>query len=333
MKSISHIVFLIALVLTSLVTAQTTNPATTENAEVRFLRGTDVVLAPGKAIEKVSGVDSGLKFEEAPLGDVLQVILREVVKVNYVIHPPIAGSVTLSTQGDVSADYAMLLLEHALQANGLMMARDSRGTYHVGRPEIIKSIVPTVRQVATNGPLPPGYGAIIIPLKYAGATEMAIILRPFAAADAIVRVDTVRNVLVMVGNRTQAEGWLGLVETFDVDLLKGMSVAVFPLKHISTKDIELALRVMNSVASGAPMPATSIATPAGAANNAPSAAGATPTFLGALRIFPMETQNSVLVISPRAAYLDDARFWLEKLDRPGSNINEQQPWRRMDNPF
>lgn len=325
-----YILSLIVLALMWSASAQTGNPATDQNPGVRTLRGTDIVIAPGKIPDKIAGVDSGLKFEEAPLGDVVQVILREIVKVNYVIHPPITGAVTLSTQGDVSADYAMLLLEHALQANGLMMARDSRGTYHVGRPEIIKGIVPAVRQFAANAPLPAGHGAIIIPLKYVGATEMATILRPFAAAEAIVRVDTVRNLLVMVGNRTQAEGWLDLVETFDVDLLKGMSVAVFPLKHISTKDIEFALRVMNTAASGAPMPSAAAAPNAasGASSNAPSAASvavtATPTFLGALRIFPMETQNSVLVVSPRAAYLDEARFWLEKLDKPGSNINEQQ---------
>jgi general secretion pathway protein D len=304
--------------------AQNGGSGSAQTSDIRALRGTDVVIAPVKPGDKVVGAESGLKFEEAPLGDVVQVILREIVKVNYIIHPPIAGTVTLSTQGDVPADYAMLLLEHSLQANGLMMARDTRGTYHVGRPEIIKGIVPAVRQVMANAPLPPGYGAIIIPLKYVGATEMATILRPFAGSDAIVRIDTIRNLLVMVGNRTQAEGWLDLVATFDVDLLKGMSVAVVPLKHISTKDIEFALRIMNTAASGAPMPSAAAST--GAAPSAASAASTstTPTFLGALRIFPMETQNSVLIVSPRAAYLDEARFWLEKLDRPGSNINEQQ---------
>ena len=70
--------------------------------------------------------------------------------------------------------------------------------------------------------------------------------------EAIVRVDTVRNLLVMMGTRTQAEGWMDLVNTFDVDLLKGMSVGVFPLKYASVKEVEVALRP-EQVVLGAPV--------------------------------------------------------------------------------
>jgi general secretion pathway protein D len=316
------IVMAVALATLLPALAQNGGTGSAQTSDIRAWRGTDVVIAPMKPGDKVVGAESGLKFEEAPLSDVVQVILREIVKVNYVIHPPVTGTVTLSTQGDVSADYAMLMLEHALQANGLQMARDPRGTYHIGRPEIIKGIVPAVRQAVPNTPLSPGSGAIIIPLKYVGAAEMATILRPFAAAESIVRVDTVRNLLVMVGNRAQAEGWLDMVATFDVDLLKGMSVGVFPLKYISTKEVEFALRIMNTSSTASAQPAAAPSA-SGVATGATTFSVASP-FYGALRIFPMETQNSVLVVTPRAAYLDEARQWLEKLDKPGSSVNEQQ---------
>jgi general secretion pathway protein D len=322
MKFLHYLLLYTASALFGSASAQTPPSVPAQPTELRTIRGSDIVVAPRKPESAVVGAESGLKFEEAPLGDVVQVILREIVKVNYVIHPPVAGTVTLSTQGEVSADYAMLMLEHALQANGLQMARDSRGTYHIGRPDIIKGIVPAIRLAVPNTPLAPGSGAIIIPLKYVGAAEMATILRPFAAADAIVRVDTVRNLLVMVGSRTQAEGWLDMVATFDIDLLKGMSVGVFPLKYISTKEVEFALRIMNTSSTASAQPA---ATPpaTGAATGATTFSAGSP-FYGALRIFPMETQNSVLVVTPRAAYLDEARQWLEKLDKPGSSVNEQQ---------
>ena len=44
---------------------------------------------------------------------------------------------------------------------------------------------------------------------------------------------------------------------------------------------------------------------------------------GALRIVPIERINAVLVISPRAAYLDEARYWIERFDQP--NINSTEP--------
>ncbi|MFZ4480704.1 MAG: type II secretion system secretin GspD, partial [Rhodoferax sp.] len=223
-------------------------------------------------------------------------------------------------QADVSADHAMLLLEAALQANGLQMARDSRGVYHVGRPDALKGIVPAIRQ-AGSGPLPPGYGAIVVPLKFIGAAEMASILRPMAPPEAIVRIDTARNLMVLVGTRTQAEGWLDVVATFDVDLLKGMSVGVFPLKYITTSEVEAALRLFSP--GGASAPAT--APGAGGAASAPGANQAAPASLySALRILPIERINSVMVVTPRAAYLDEAKRWIEKLDQPGGNSAEAQ---------
>lgn len=288
--------------------------------EPRIIRGNDQVLAPANNKGQITGAAAGLKFEEAPLSEVVSLILREIAKVDYVVHPPITGSVTLATQGEVSADHAVLLLEAALQANGLQMARDTRGVYHIGRPEALKGIVPAIRQAGGNGPLPAGYGAIVVPLKYMGAGEMASILRPMAPPDAVVRVDTVRNLLVLVGTRTQAEGWLDIVATFDVDLLKGMSVGVFPLKNVTTREIEVALRLLNSggAAAATPSPAAS------ATGGATAALSASFPLYGALRIIPIERINSVMVVTPRASYLDEARRWIEKLDQPGGNSPEAQ---------
>jgi general secretion pathway protein D len=300
------------------VPAQATDPALAVQ-QTRIIRGNDQVLAPISNKGQVTGTASGLKFEEAPLADVVSLILREIAKVDYVIHPPINGTVTLATQGEVSSDQAVLLLEAALQANGLQMARDTRGVYHIGRPEALKGIVPSLRQAGGSGPLPPGYGAIVVPLKYIGAGEMASILQPMAGPGAVVRVDPVRNLLVLVGTRTQAEGWLDIVATFDVDMLKGMSVAVFPLKHITTSEVEAALRLLSSGTAAA-----STAPPANPAAAAAASAPASFAMFGALRILPIARINSVMVVTPRAAYLDEARQWIEKLDQPGGNSAEAQ---------
>ncbi len=306
--------------------SQTVEP-TAASDQPRVIRGTDQVLAPAANKGVLTGSASGFKFEEAALADVVGLILRDIAKVDYVIHPPVTGTVTLSTQGDVSPDQAVMLLEAALQANGLQLARDARGTYHVGRPDALRTIVPAIRQ-AGGGPLPPGYGAIVVPLKYIGAAEMAAILRPMASPEAIVRVDSLRNLLVLVGTRTQAEGWLDIVATFDVDLLKGMSVGVFPLKYVTTAEVEAALRLFGLGTSGAP---TAQPTPPGAAAAAAAAAAraaeaATAAFppLGGLRILPLERINSVIVVTSRAAYLDEARRWIEKLDKPGGSSSEPQ---------
>ncbi len=323
-------------------------------AEPIIIRGNDRLIAPPNtpANPPVRGASTSLKFESAPAAEVVKVVMGDLLKVDYIVHPPLSGTITLTTRQAVSPDRALLLLEGALQANGIVMARDTRGTYHVGTPESLKGIVSAPVVAEPGKPLPPGYGTIVVPLEYLGATEMANILRPLIAADAIVRVDTLRNFLILRGTRAEAEGWLDLVKTFDVNLLRGMSVGVFPLKYTSAAEVDNALRLLSggTGAAGAGAPGGQTAAQAAgaaargvtaraggtAASVAPGAAGAaagapalqglgenSPLF-GALRVIPIERINAVMVITPRAAYLDEARYWIERFDQPNMNSAEPQ---------
>ena len=306
--------------------------------EPRIIRGTGQVIAPPKAFAAVGGAPVTFRFEEAPVAEVIRTVLGDILGLDYVMHPPLQGNVTLATRNPIPPDQAVFLLESALQANGLALVRDARGTFHAGRADALKNIAGSVRQMSGNGstpPIAPGYGTVIIPLQYIGAAEMAAILRPMVAADALVRVDTVRNLLVMMGTRTQAEGWMELVNTFDVDLLKGMSVGVFPLKYASVKEVEAALRLVSggsaaaSSASGATGSAPSGGVSLSSGNAASAAAGAAalgeanPLF-GALRIMPIDRINSILVVTPRPDYLEEARRWIERLDKPSDGGSEPQ---------
>ncbi|QIL70225.1 type II secretion system secretin GspD [Diaphorobacter sp. HDW4B] len=308
--------------------------------EPRILLGNDQMYAAPAPYVPLEGAASSYKFEEAPLLDVVHVFMREVLKADYIIHPPVTGTVTLSVSTQLKPDDALALLESALQVNGMAMGRDARGVYHVGKLESLKGVVSNIRVAGGKGPMAPGYGAVLIPLQYIGAGEMAAILKPMVPGDAIVRVDLVRNMLVMVGSRTQAEGWMDMVRTFDVNLLKGMTVGVFPLKYASVQEVESALQLLNSGAapggaSGAPSggaaPARAQAQPGGAAGGQGAASQAAATALsenfplyGAIRVLPMARINSILVVTPRAAYLEEARRWIEKLDKPSDNGAEPQ---------
>ncbi|NBS47241.1 MAG: type II secretion system protein GspD [Betaproteobacteria bacterium] len=336
-RSIAYTLAFLALtfagsVLTVPAVAQTAVDSSRATSANRVFVGNDRVTAEPKMLPPVPGGESSFKFEDTPLADVVQVLLREILKADYVVHPPINGSVTLATQGNISPDQAMFILEGALQVNGLVMARDPRGVFHIGKPDIVRSVVPGVRQFKAGQPLPPGYGAIVVPLAHIGASEMAAILRPMLPAEAIARVDAVRNLLILVGTRAQAEGWLDLVATFDVNLLKGMSAGVFALKYISTREVEAALRLLSAGtgAPGAPAPAAPAPAP-----SAPTGAPAGPLSTqptrpleafsaGAFRVIPIERLNSVLVVSSRASHIEQAKEWIEKLDKPGATSSEPQ---------
>ncbi len=329
-----------------------------QGGETRILRGTDKVLevAPSAPIPK--GAPVSFNFEEAPVTEVVRTILGDMLKLDYVMHPPLQGTVTLTTRKPIDPDTAVFLLEAALQANGLAMVRDARGIYQVGRPDVLRSLVGAVRVAGAPGSMAPGYGVIIIPLQYIGAGEMANILKPIAPPDAVVKVDAVRNVLIMQGNRTQSEGWMEMVKTFDVDLLKGMSVGIYPLKHASIEEVSAALQMVNgggqAAAAQGQAGGTGVAGGASAAANrrpgqtgaaSASAAGGSGTQLsgnaaaaaallsslgdsnplfGALRVLPIPRLNAVMVITPRASYLDEAEKWIRRLDVPGYGGSEPE---------
>lgn len=301
-----------------------------QEAEQRIILGNGKVIADPKPTPALKGGAVKLTFEDAPLSQVVRTVMGDILSLDYVLHPPITGTVTLNTQKNIPANQALDLLETALQAHGFGIVRDTRNTYHVGKLEALKGLGASVRQASGNG-LAPGFGAIIVPLEYIGAAEMASILKPMVPADAILRVDTVRNLLVLSGTRAQADGWLDMVRTFDVNLLAGMSVGVFPLKHVSIPEVNLALQLMTGNTSAAAATNAPTRVPSGGASpasadgqGANSAAGASNSFFGALRLIPIERLNSVLVITPRAAYLEEAKRWLAKLDQPGSGGAQAQ---------
>ncbi|HNT38925.1 MAG TPA: type II secretion system secretin GspD [Rubrivivax sp.] len=302
-------------------------PPEPDSGRVRLLPGNDRVIAAPAPAPALQGPPVDLRFEDTPVREVVHAILGDLLKVDYMLHPPVDGRVTLIASSQVAPDKAVFLLEAALQASGLLLARDARGVYHVGKPDLLKAITPDVRQVGGQDPLPPGSGVIVVPLKYIGAGEMATILRPLAPPEAILRIDSVRNLLVLAGSRAQAEGWLSLVRTFDVNLLEGMSVGVFPLRYLSVSDVEAALALAQQGAGAAatqPAAAPSAGAAAATARAGPAFSAERLPLFGAIRVLPIERLNSIIVVSPRAAYLEEARRWIERLDRPGSSANEQR---------
>jgi general secretion pathway protein D len=147
-----------------------------------------------------------------------------------------------------------------------------------------------------------GYNNVIVPLQYIGAKNMAEILRPVADESAFVLIDPMRNLLVLAGTSNQLAGWQEIITSFDVDLLKGMSVGIFPIENSSVADIDAALASLLGQEGGE---------------------GVAETALGigsVIRVIPIERLNSIMVVTPRAHYLQRVRTWIERLDQaPDAN--------------
>ena len=264
-----------------------------ENA--RLYQGTGVFVkpAPTLAADAESGEEVMLNFDGADLREVVKVVLVDIMHESYLIDPRVQGVVNIHSSHPIKHSALAPTLEAVLRMNGASMVRESDGVFYIKPFATTTKGALTPRVNDMNKPLPPGYSVQIVSLKYISAREMVKILEPFTLEGGIVRVDEIRNFLFLGGNARELRHLMETIDIFDVDWIAGMSVGMFTLKSI---DVKTAFTEIEKIF--------------GDKTQGPLA--------GLLRIIPIERLNSLLVITPQPKYLEQARIWLERLDRAGA---------------
>lgn len=310
--------------------------ATEDVQDPVLVRGTDRMIAQPRPHVGVlvSGAAVSLQFEQAPIVDVIHAVFGDVLGLPYVITQSVAGNVTIRTATPLERSQVLPVMESLLAANGLAAVQDASGVFHIGTADAVRDIAPALSLPGTRMS---GKRVIVVPLQYIGAAEMSQILEPVAKPDAFVRVDGFRNLLLLSGTATQLDGWMEIVRLFDVDVLKGMSVGLFPLKNLSVKEAESALSLLMSESSGGAAPAArgalaseprqtgdAVAGDAGkvAGLGAPLSVGG--PLAGVVRFIGIERMNAILVVTSRAHYLDQFRSWIERFDVRRENLAESR---------
>ena len=263
----------------------------------QILRGTGQVInrsaasAPPPNIGGSSGAAT-FNFEGESLQAVVKAILGDMLGQNYVIAPGVQGTVTVSTPRSVSPAQAMSLLEMVLGWN------NARMVYSDGRYNIVpadQALSGTVAPRTGSAVTARGFEVRAVPLKYISATEMEKILKPYARPNAIVDVDSGRNLITLAGTRSELENYLRTVDIFDVDWMSSMSVGVFPLQSGKASKVAADLEKVFGEQSKSPV-------------------------AGMFRFMPLEDANAIMVITPQASYLDDIQQWLERIDSAGGGV-------------
>ena len=120
------------------------------------------------------------------------------------------------------------MFQTALTPIGAVLVQ-SRGTYRIAPADQAA----TGAIVTGNGPSESsvaGNGIRVVSLKYVSATELARVLEPMVPKGAIVQADDARNILGLKGTPAEIESMLDSISVFDVDVMRGMSFAVVPVK-------------------------------------------------------------------------------------------------------
>lgn len=252
------------------------------------------VSAPAVNTKSSKGSGIALNFERASIREVVKVVLGDVLKVTYTVEPGVEGEVTINSSAPIDRDALIPTLEALLQTQGAALYKDDTGTYRIASRANLKGrgLVPS------TGTIKPGYGIQVVPLRYIPATEMQKILEPLAAPEAFVRVDTSRNLLVLAGTSSELANLAATVKTFDVDMLKGMSVGLYRVKNVEAAIV-----------------AKNLDTLFGETGNSPIA--------GMIKIMPIEHMNSIMIISPNPDYLKDMKDWVDRFDQVTGGSGQQ----------
>ena len=233
--------------------------------------------------------DITLNFDGTDIREVVKVILGDLLGVNYVLDPAVQGSVTLETGRPLRRDLLIPTLETLLRMNGAALV-DNAGAYEIVplSNAIQGRVVPQLGE--SSRALPEGYSLQVVPLRYIGAEEMKSILEPMAPEGSVVRVDNLRNLIVLAGSSPDMGNLLDTIQVFDVDWMAGLSVGFFTLEFAKATDVATQLETLLADDAGNPLK-------------------------GLFRFIPVESANSLLVISPQASYLAKMEDWVERLDQ------------------
>ena len=254
----------------------------------------------GKAVAPTFGNkrDITLNFENTDIREVVKIILGDTLKLNYIIDPGVRGGVSMQTGAPVSRNDLLPLLETLLRMNNATLVRKD-GTYHVVPVAKANKGLLTPQLADAQLPLPSGHSLIIRPLKNIGAEEMSEILKPLVRENSIVRVDAKRNLLILSGNAQDMQQMMDIIDTFDVNWIKGLSVGFFSLENGS---VDVVQKDLDAVLGG----------------DAGKALG------GLVRITPIESANGFLVVSAQREYLREVGKWIKRFDSMTQSGDEQR---------
>jgi len=272
-----------------------TNPAQPAASAPQITLGTGQFVRPvglARPVPVAAGQGTvTFNFENQPVESVVKAILGDLLHENYSITPGVQGNVSFSTSQPVTAEQALPILETLLSwTNNALVRTNGRYVVMAAKDAVAGNLVPSMGASAPPG----GMQARLFPLHFISATEMQKLIKPFARPDSTLLADPTRNVLVMAGTASELDNYQRTVATFDVDWLRGMSVGVFSLQRADVKDLTPTLDKLFGDKGNTPM-------------------------AGMLRFIPVERTNSLVVISPQPAYLEEVRSWIDRIDRGGGN--------------
>ena len=237
-----------------------------------------------------------INLVNVPASQAAKTILGDILSVKYTVDPGIEGKITIQTPKPVARSAVIDLFQAALRSNSAVIV-NSRGTYRIAAADQANVGARIRTEEGEDGELI-GSGLQVVQLKYVAASEIRRLLEAIVPRGGIVRADDTRNLITLSGNREEIANMMESIALFDIDVMKGMSFAIVPVKSSQPEAITSELKTVFSSDREGPM-------------------------AGMVQFLPNKRLGAILVISPQPQYLRRAETWIRRLDAQAQGSEKQ----------
>jgi general secretion pathway protein D len=218
-------------------------------------------------------------------------LLAKRLKINYFLDPAVQGKVSIFTYGEVKPVDYMPLLETILRINGDAMVKVG-DTYRIVPVNRINQLPlsPMVNMDPKTLPDDERMVMDLIFLKYATASEIQNLVKPFLGEGAYASVYEPANLLLIEDNARSMKRTMDLIALFDSDQFAGQRVRLFEVENSRPSDLQHELdQVFKAYA-------------------------LSDKAAGSVKFIPVDRINTIIAVAPNPGIFTQVESWIEKLD-------------------
>ncbi|MEP9411199.1 MAG: hypothetical protein HRF42_07300 [Candidatus Brocadia sp.] len=243
-------------------------------------------------------IDVAFNFDNAEIKDVLQIILGEILNVNYILDKRVGGTINLHATGKVYREELLSMLNTLLYVYDFAIMKD--GDLYRVLPKA--ETRPETNIVVYGDKIPPWGKHImiqIVPLQYENPKNLNATLRPFMTSVGNIVTHGDSPYIILIETASNMEKLLALIKTFDVPFFAGKAIKFYDFKYVDGKNMAKDLTTL----------AQSLGTKVGAE--------------GGVSFIPFSDSNKMLVVTKMPELLPKIDLWIKNIDVPPTELEEE----------
>lgn len=243
-------------------------------------------------------IEVALNFDNAEIKDVLQVILGEILNVNYILDKRVGGTINLHATGQVYKEELLSMLNTLLYVYDFAIIKD--GDLYRILPKAESRQETNI--VISGDKIPPWSKDImiqIVPLQYENPKNLNATIKPFMTGIGNIVTHADSPYIILIETASNMEKLLTLVKTFDVPFFAGKAVKFYDFKYVDARNMAKDLATLAQSMGG-------------------KVGGE-----GEFNFVPFSDTNKMLIVTRVPELLPKIDLWIKNIDVPPSELEEE----------